>query len=182
MKQTMIVSLSGLICILIIASVQAQILPIKFNKDSSVHSLSKYISKNYEINSDSMQNTCLKGWSFVKFEVNKSQKVHKIGFTVGTPSPIKEAFKKAILSTDSLWNFADINIDPKSSFIVLLPYFFNFWAGCKDQENVQYLATFPENEKYWENRTLFFDDNTNHSTSECILLSEIQSFTVCVKK
>jgi hypothetical protein len=129
-----------------------------------------------------MQRVCLKGWIFVKFEVNKSQKAHKIGFSIGTPLPVKEAFKNVILATNNLWDFADDKIDPRSNFIILQPYYFNFWAGCKDQENAQYLSTFPENEKYWEDRTLFFDDNTNYLTSDCILLNEIQSFNICVKK
>jgi hypothetical protein len=160
--------------------VQSQNIDLEMLKDSSIYHLDKYISKNFEVNSELTQNMCLRGWFFVKVEMGRYEKFYKIAFSIGTPRAIKESFERVITSMNTFWDFDKVNLNP--NLVILKPIYFDFWAGCDDKNKPYHLAIFPENEKYWQNSRLFFDDNTNYATIECVFLSEIYSRTICVKK
>jgi hypothetical protein len=89
-----------------------------------------YISKFYNPGDKFKLNACVNVVVYAKFKITKKGKIDSLDISTTGPSEIREAFKKAILTTDGLWKMTAGEKKQINGNTYLLPLICYYEAGC----------------------------------------------------
>jgi|GEM_PF-4628153 len=181
MKNKVLFTLS--ICTSILLSVNAtnaqEKLPLLSIKN--IDFVKIYVSKFYKPDESFIANGCINSVIYVKFKIDKFNRVDSVDVSTNGPSEIKNALRKAILATNGYWRLTEEEKKQIVNRYFIPPFAFNYQSGCSSgivlRKNDPRINEFSEKTKnlngeiYKSVSSMLRFESGSYGAINCILIS-----------
>ncbi len=86
----------------------------------TIENIRSYIANNYKPDKAFLMDSCINTIVYLKLKID-DKKIDSVDFSINSPSQMKEALQKAILTTNTLWNPTEKEIQQLNGKTFLLP-------------------------------------------------------------